>query len=503
MARTELAGKLSTSRWEDTHSIVRLSAAAFVCFTFIIPLILSQYDYSAMQVFLAMILLGLCLYPLYRYIRKREVGVPVLPLLCIAYAAQFVIPIFTREAIMALAYDDAYLDSNDVIVALAMTIIGILVMQMAYHLMRKKRISNALPAVSLPLNVNRSILYCFSIFLLLQILRSIQTFLWEKSELQFSAIIGLLQNQALVAIGILGWIVYTGRGGKWLKLILYLMLIITVIRNATTTMLESVLVPITVLLIAKWIYSRRVPILGFAFIGVLIVFLSPVKSDIRRSVSENESATDSSVTIRSLQWIEQATDYWVSALTEQHNFLESASDTTSRTDLIHQFTYIYASTPSRVPYQYGESYKYFAVALIPRALWPGKPEANNANNFYAINYGVSTEQVLESTTFGVTLIGEGYMNFGFFGVLLVMFMQGAILSLLEQIFAGPKAGAGGWAIFIASFVFFLNGIGSSAEVMFGAILQNLIFSSILLWWVREKMHDKRDINLSLASLITK
>lgn len=490
MAQLELNATLTRPRVEVPLRILNLSAAVFVFLTFALPLLLSQYDYSALQILLAMILFGVCLYPLYSYVRRGDTGVPVLPLLCIAYAAQFALPIFTRDAFMPLAYDEAYLDGNDVVVALVMTIAGVVVMQLAYHLMRKKRIGNTLPKVRLPLNANRALIYCFSVFLLLQVLGSIQTFLLEN-EVQFSAIVGLLQNQVLVVIGILGWLVYTGRGGKWVKAALYTVLIITVARNASTAMLESLLVPMAVLFITRWVYTRRVPILGFIFIGAVIVFLSPVKSDIRMGRADSQAVAESSSANVAVQWVEQATDYWSSVFTGNGSFIESAFDTTSRTDLIHQFTYIYASTPSRVPFQYGESYKYFAVALIPRALWPGKPEANAANNFYAINYGISTEQVLEHTTFGVTLIGEGYMNFGFFGVLLVMFMQGAVLSLLEQIFAGPKSGAGGWAIFIALLVFFLNGIGSSAEMMFGALLQNLIGSSLLLWWVRDKDYLRR------------
>lgn len=481
--------------------MMRLCAASFFCLTIIAPLILSQYEFSSLQVLLAMVLLGVCLYPSYRYVMQDSAGVPVLPLLCLAYAAQFAIPIFTRDAVMSLAYDDAILENEEVVMALVMTIIGVCVMQLAYHLLQTKKINKVLPAINLPLNVNRAKLYCVFIFALAQILSLVELFLPIEFKSPLSSFIALFQNQVLVAIGILSWVVYKKHGNKWLKVLLYIIVGITIVRNASTTMLESILIPIAVLFTTRWIYTRRVPIFGFIFIGLIVVFLSPVKGDIRKSAAtENAVAADSSVTNRAVQWFGQATDYWVAVFTENRGLLESASDTTSRTDLIHQFAYIYASTPERVPYQYGESYKYFAVALIPRVLWPGKPTANSANTFYAINYGVSTEQILETSTFGVTLIGEGYMNFGFFGVLLVMFMQGTVLSLLEQIFAGRKAGAGGWAIFIATLVYLLNGIGSSAEVMFGAVLQNLIASCILLWWIREKPSTIRIAILRTARL---
>jgi hypothetical protein len=67
-----------------------------------------------------------------------------------------------------------------------------------------------------------------------------------------------------------------------------------------------------------------------------------------------------------------------------------------------------------------------------------------------------------------------------------MFIQGLAISILERIFGSQKSGAGGQAVFIAFFVFFLNGIGSSAEILFGNIVQNLIFGYLLLLWAREK-----------------
>jgi hypothetical protein len=65
-----------------------------------------------------------------------------------------------------------------------------------------------------------------------------------------------------------------------------------------------------------------------------------------------------------------------------------------------------------------------------------------------------------------------------------MAVQGAALSLLEHIFGSYKSGAGGQAVFLAFYVFLFNGVGSSAEILFGNIFQNLTLSCILLWWAR-------------------
>jgi hypothetical protein len=83
-------------------------------------------------------------------------------------------------------------------------------------------------------------------------------------------------------------------------------------------------------------------------------------------------------------------------------------------------------------------------------------------------------------------------------VVLIMLLQGLIISVLEHIFGGPRSGPGGAAVFIAFFVFFLNGIGSSAEILFGNILQNLAAGYFLLLWAREKQSSVRQTGTRLA-----
>ena len=488
-------------REEAGRSRLRLYAAALFSLTFLVPFILVTFDYSFRKFFLALVLVDVCLYPLFRYLSQEESGIPVLPLLCIAYAAQFALPIFTREPIFPIAYDEIALTEAQVEMALLMAIAGVVVLQAAFYLSRTKRIANALPVARLMLNQRKAEIFCLIIFVASFIQKPIQSLFTEVEIARFSSIFNLLNNQILVAIGILAWIVYSGRGTRWHKALLYLVVGITMVRGSSTTMMETMLVPVVVLFTTKWMYTKRLPVLGFILIAGIILFLSPVKHEVRATAGVDvvmEKETSSSE--RAWQWTSQAAEFWIESFSGERTFSESASDLTLRTDLIHQFSYIYSATPSIVPFQNGSSYQYFAVALIPRIVWPEKPEVNSTNNFYALSYGISTEQVIENSTFGVSLIGEGYMNFGFIGVLLAMAFQGLCLSLLEQIFGGPGSGSGGMAIFIATFVFFLNGIGSSAEIMFGGILQNLLCSCILLWWAAERIQKQSPPGRSLKSL---
>jgi hypothetical protein len=238
---------------------------------------------------------------------------------------------------------------------------------------------------------------------------------------------------------------------------------------------------------SKWFYTKRLPISMLVIIGAVFLFLSPVKKDVRTAVKEDSSAAaETSQTDRAVDWVTQAISYWGDSFSGRRDLAESTSDASSRTDLIHTFAHIHSLTPDVVPFQYGETYSYLTIGWIPRVFWPEKPIANAANNFYAVAYDVSTEESIKTSSFGATLMGEGYMNFGVAGVVVVMCVLGLVTSLLEDVFAGAQSGAGGQAIFLATFVYFLNGIGSSAEMLFGALAQNLVASCLLLWWVKTR-----------------
>lgn len=470
---------------------LRLLLAVLFFLNLGIPIVLSNYDYSATQLVLAMILLDICLFPTLRYMLGGS-GLPILPVLCLAFAAQYALPIFFQEQGVILTDGFHYLDEGPVVAALILSIVGVCTLQIAYYSLNYRKAVKLLPHVSLPLNRRRSEIFCVAVFLLSLLLSRLQLLLSDQTLLQFSAIIGLLQNQLLVAIGILGWLVFSGMGNRIHKVLLYTIVGVAALKGFTTTMMEAMMTPLAVLFISKWFHTRRIPVSMLITIGVLFLFLSPVKKNIRTAALETGTvAAEINTRDRATDWVNQSISYWSESFSGRRDLAESTSDASSRTDLIHTFAQIYSLTPGVVPYQYGDTYSYLAITWIPRVIWPEKPIANAANNFFAVAYNISTEESIKTSSFGATLMGEGYMNFGVAGVVIIMAFLGLVTSLLEDVFAGAQSGAGGQAIFLATFVYFLNGIGSSAEMLFGALIQNLVASCLLLWWVRTRPSRQR------------
>jgi hypothetical protein len=476
--------------------LLKLFFTGAITAVIVLPLVLRELGYQTQLTFLAILLFEICLYPTVRYFAHKESGLPTMPIFGVAFALQFAIPIFTRDATIELAMGETrLLEDSDVAAALLMANIGILALMIAYYSFQKIPFRKAVPVAQLHLNQTKAVLFCLLLGVVLPLLFNFRAIIPQEYQLPLSAILKVLQNQVYVVIGVLGWLVYGRKASKWYALWLYGLIVVTALHGISTGILEEALVPIGVLFVVRWLYTKRIsPTLAAGVIG-MILFLSPVKGEYRQQLRLDDSSGNAEMSslARATLWIRQAGDYWVETFSGRRDLVEATAGATSRADFIHQVAYIYSMTPEEVPYQYGRTYSYFAVALIPRALWPGKPQAGSANGFYAVNYGITSEEGAKTTTFGMSLLGESFINFGWAGVVFVMLIQGLAIAVLERIFGNSRSGAGGQAVFIAFFVFFLNGIGSSAEILFGNILQNLLFGYVLLWWAREKSFSSRNV----------
>ncbi len=188
----------------------------------VLPIILTGYDHSYYQVLLATLLIIVCLYPTARYFARKESGIPTMGILCLAYALQFGLPIFTRDATFELMDGEVrFLNDADVIAALLVAITGVCLLQLGYYRFRASHFAGLVPSADLPLNRFRAILYCLVVGFVLPLVFSIRDVIPEEYQAPLSSTLTLLQNQILVVIAILGWLVYSQRGSRWFVVALY------------------------------------------------------------------------------------------------------------------------------------------------------------------------------------------------------------------------------------------------------------------------------------------
>jgi hypothetical protein len=452
----------------------------------LVPIALYAYDafeFPLPKTLLAIQIIVVCLYPTFRYLTEEKIYPPIFPLVCLSYAYLFGVPVFTCYPLMEVVVGWTALSDADVIAALALSLLGACSLITAYYVFGNPRIQSRLPEIRLVPSKNKAFIHSIAVFMLYPLLSSLRPTI-QQDYPQVLSIVNLLDNQMLVAIGLMSWLVYsTSKPRLMHKVFLCVLVAFQLFIGFSSTVLELPLVGICIVLIIKWTYTRRFPMTLMIIVMAVIFFLQPVKVEVREQNWFGDSAQSVSPIDKAGLWISRATEFWGDALSGNRTISDSTSKTLSRSDFIHQFAYVHSLTPSVIPYQYGQTYTFFLVSLVPRVLWPEKPVAN-ANAFFGVTYGITTEEGAERSNFGVSLVGESFINFGIVGVMLIMMLQGALMKCLESIFGGANSGAGAQAVFLSCSIWFLNGVGSSAEIMFGGILQNLIGGCLLLLWAR-------------------
>lgn len=221
--------------------------------------------------------------------------------------------------------------------------------------------------------------------------------------------------------------------------------------------------------------SRRIPRFALVAVVVCVLFFQVGKNDFRVAYWNQESQAGQ--VERIAFWVNSSLRKWNDALSDSsgEGLRGIFRSTLSRVSLVSQTGDVLEKTPSVVPYQYGRLYTYMLYTLIPRAIWPEKPSMNEANQFYQVAYGVTAEQDLDKVSIAVGVMTEGYMNFGWFGVVFIMFLLGVLLDLYRRFFFDRSAGLFVGALGMALLPRML-GIESQMAQYLSGIVQQVLFT---------------------------
>lgn len=113
----------------------------------------------------------------------------------------------------------------------------------------------------------------------------------------------------------------------------------------------------------------------------------------------------------------------------------SATETgVRRISLTWLFAHVVAKSPSEVPFWGGETYKPLLTAMIPRAVWHGKPR-EVTGGLFGKRYDLL--EPTSATSLNLPWHIETYVNFGSVGVVVGMALIGAFLALLDKLLNAP------------------------------------------------------------------
>jgi len=253
--------------------------------------------------------------------------------------------------------------------------------------------------------------------------------------------------------------------------------------------LGTIVGPFLLMGVADVSLKRKLPWPMITVAACLIFFLQPGKTTLRHEMTRGEVGVGMTDAI--VRWGQVSISGWDDVLEGRVPLDEQLSATSSRASLLAMTGLILEKTPETVPYQLGTSYPLLIKNLIPRVLWPDKPSVNVANQFFQVEYGLTDRQDLMSVSIACGFEAEGYMNFGWVGILGIGLLVGSVLAIYELAFFSRGSTLTAIAVGLALLPGFLT-IESQLVQYLGGILQ-LAFAAAIVFHQAERERSSHGV----------
>ncbi len=235
--------------------------------------------------------------------------------------------------------------------------------------------------------------------------------------------------------------------------------------GAFTGQIDPMLKPVLVVLVARFVLVRKLPVWIPVLLIVGFVLVNPNKNKYRQLVRGDDSF---SVVQIGAVWFEAWTAAGYGARPEG-----AARATQARLNELIYVANAVEAVPHRVDYQYGYPWRSMLVAFVPRILWRDKPDMRRIyTSEWGVQFGYLDPAEHRSVALNLPLPADGYWNFGVWGVALVGLVLGLVLGALRLLVAheGPMTFALGMTLLVSM----------HANMSLGASIGDLPFRFILL-----------------------
>ena len=454
-----------------------------------VPLIVTTMLYlvrlneiTPVQFLLAMALL---LLPWQAYLKWRRGGraaLPVFAMLAFMYWLYYVVPLFLEDRVFSTVYEPAGHElSNDTItLALLMTLIGVCSLWLG---MRSGLAKVIVPRAQLSLELTASKLNYVRAVLIVGSLASLSDAPWQFAGEGGRQLVGIMVSFVpILAFAILFRNFVRRHANVFDKVLIFGFLTVRLIGGLSSGWLGGAT---SIVIVCGAIYlmeRRRMPRLTVLAVVLFTLFFQFGKEDFRKTYwqgGEVAQQEQGSRVERVTFWVGSSLDKWNEALNDPDTLRRAISPSVSRLSLLNQTANVIEQTPSVVPYQYGWLYSYMAITLIPRFVWPDKPSMSEANQYYQVAYGLSTEEDLNRVSISVGLLTEGFINFGWAGVIGIMFLAGIFFDFYQKSFLAITGGALMTGIGVILLPQFLAVESQMAQYV-GGIMQQVVVTLIVM-----------------------
>jgi hypothetical protein len=392
----------------------------------LVHLVFSLEPYGLVDRLLASVLLLIFLYTAYQFMTSVIRTVPLVPVIILQFYVMYGFAQFSQTE-MAV-FNGIYVPPSDaVLIAMALAVTAALMFLLGVRMGgRISMITNLRIWRCFP-EPNKSwapfvVLYAF----LSTAIRGIEAVRPEVFDLDIRNIVHVLMSANLGFILLL--YIYLKLGVSSLRVPVLIDFLLLVATGLLTAALEPVVVPVFLYFAAQGIWVGRIRV-RWAIVGLFVyVLLGPAKMTYRQWVYQaNRTGANFTLEGAASAWTDAVAGGWTGEGAAQRALEIGASRTSALIALAQGVDWV----PSLIPYAHGDGFGTSLVYFIPRMFWPDKPGISDLiNNKYAVQFGISSWQGIQMSTFGVIQPFDGYWHFGLAGVLLFSLVFGGMIGLL-------------------------------------------------------------------------
>lgn len=445
----------------------------------------NPYQKALVNIWLGVVVLALALWPLDTWLRERgRRTIPVFPLhlffyaLCFGFAA-FIDP--PRLVALRLRVDE-----SSYTIGLIAAAVGIICLYAGHFMGRRTRgawLARLAPRFPAHLDKHAALL-------LYPGLLACSLFL------KLVPVSGLEQVIPGLRLFCLVWALFAAWSGtlapKHARLVLFLLLPVELV--LFSGLLEGFLVGILIygelVVVCFVLCKKRVPLL--LILGGVIAFaiLEPVKQHYRAVIWAPGGSLGA---IERVELLAGQAAQNLESGSEDEGWRERVADTYSRLHHLSTSSAIIQEVQLTQSYWHGETLLPLLSKWIPRAIWPDKP-AEDLGNRWARGYGF-LDQADYVTSYNLPWLPEMYMNFGWWGIVIISPLLGLFIGMLERGIMErvdtPVQFA--FAYVIASTFLFPE---SNISLMLGGLIVNWIAIALFLWLLRILLKTTRPRSVS-------
>jgi hypothetical protein len=455
-----------------TRSTVLALPVASVIFLNLVAAQEIQNDLRIVASFLAL----LSWIPFVVHVFFNRKGLPFMPLLGLIYGIYFSSGVFLLEKfhlrMVRFSLSDELVYRTELL-----ALLGYICLLLGYYIFPERALEG-LPRVRIPMDPKRSTQAAVLIGLATTVIFFLEPVL--QVPIQFRALFILLAQMQSFVIALLFYYQLQGRLSKAYVFTLWAVLVPAKTLNSMTSgLLAQVMFDALILMGAYWVARRKWPWKAALVFAVLIIPFLGVKHEYRNAVWRAEESPG--VVGRASLFVDLVLEGFE---TRENFFSESYRAVVERSDMLTTFAAVVYLTPDVVPYWGGDSYATLFWALIPRFLYPDKPQKVLGQGFghrYALLDRKDT-----TTSYNFPQVVEMYANFGPWGVGVGMFLVGIICRVLYFMFSHEQAGDGGILCGVVIFTRLCN-VESDFSLVYGGLALNILALYLILKLIQTKV----------------